>query len=74
MQTRMGLGIRDTHLLYLGRSIVLIEGSHYNFKNKFIFLSLNNIESNVLPTKSYSDVMFCLQIYQGLIIDRSIVC
>ena len=28
---------------------------------------------NVLPTKSDSDVMLCLQSYQGLIIDRSLV-
>ena len=28
---------------------------------------------SVLPAKSDSDVMFCLQIYQGLIIDRSSV-
>ena len=27
----------------------------------------------VLLAKSYSDVMFCLQSYQGLMIDRSIV-
>ena len=27
----------------------------------------------VVPTKSDSDVMFCLQSYQGLIIDRSLV-
>ena len=27
----------------------------------------------VLPAKSDSDVMFCLQSYQGLIIDRSFV-
>ena len=27
----------------------------------------------VLPAKSDSDVMFCLQSYQGLIIDRSLV-
>ena len=27
----------------------------------------------VLPTKSDSEVMFCLQSYQGLIIDRSLV-
>ena len=27
----------------------------------------------VLPAKSESDVMFCLQSYQGLIIDRSLV-
>ena len=29
--------------------------------------------STVVPTKSDSDVMFCLQIYQGLIIGRSLV-
>ena len=27
----------------------------------------------VVPAKSESDVMFCLQKYQGLIIDRSLV-
>ena len=30
-------------------------------------------KSNVLPVKSDSDVMFCLQSHQGLIIDRSLV-
>ena len=29
--------------------------------------------STILPAKSDSDVMFCLQSYQGLIIDRSLV-
>ena len=29
--------------------------------------------STVLPAKSDSDVMFCLQSYQGLIIDKSFV-
>ena len=29
--------------------------------------------STVVPAKSDSDVMFCLQSYQGLIIDRSLV-
>ena len=27
----------------------------------------------ILPAKSDSDVMFCLQSYQGMIIDRSLV-
>ena len=31
------------------------------------------IPCTVLPAKSDSDVMFCLQSYQGLIIDRSLV-
>ena len=34
---------------------------------------LNICTSTVLPAKSDSDVMFCLQRYQGLIIDRSLV-
>ena len=29
--------------------------------------------TTVLPAKSDSDVMFCLQSYQGLIFDRSLV-
>ena len=29
--------------------------------------------TTVLPSKSDSDFMFCLQSYQGLIIDRSLV-
>ena len=31
-----------------------------------------NFAPTVLPAKCDSDVMFCLQIYQGLIIDRSL--
>ena len=34
---------------------------------------LHLINSSVLPAKSDSDVMFGLQSYQGLIIDRSFV-
>ena len=30
-------------------------------------------KTTVLPAKSDSDVMFCLQSYEGLIIDRSLV-
>ena len=32
-----------------------------------------NVPATVLPAKSDSDVIFCLQSYQGLIIDRSLV-
>ena len=32
-----------------------------------------NYHATVLPAKSESDVMFCLQSYQGLRIDRSLV-
>ena len=33
----------------------------------------NKTSSKVLPAKSDTDVMFCLQSYEGLIIDRSLV-
>ena len=35
--------------------------------------STKNWKSTVLPPKSDSDAMFCLQSYHGLIIDRSLV-
>ena len=35
---------------------------------------LKKMLSTVVPRKSDSDVIFCLQCYQGLIIDRSLVC
>ena len=38
-----------------------------------MFVLLVLLESTILPAKSNSDVMFCLQNYQGLIIDRSLV-
>ena len=34
---------------------------------------MENEEITVLPAKSDNDVMFCLQSYQGLRIDRSLV-
>ena len=34
-------------------------------------LNMNMQLPTVLPAKSDSDIMFCLQSYQGLIIDRS---
>ena len=43
----------------------------------FLFSSRSNLvlalKATVLPAKSDSDVMFCLQSYQGLRIDRSLV-
>ena len=56
--------------------------SDWRFKGKWIKtyfipdIILVIMESNhytVLPTKTDSDVMFCLQSYQGLRIDRSLV-
>ena len=40
---------------------------------KFISSFKEMLVSTVLPAKSDSDVMFCLQSYQGLRIDRSLV-
>ena len=37
------------------------------------FCKYNTINSTVLPAKSDSDVMFCLQSYQGLRIERQLV-
>ena len=36
------------------------------------YTSFNGYPDTVLPAKSDSDVMFCLQSYQGRIIDRSL--
>ena len=36
-------------------------------------LTHNNASTTVLPIKSDRDVMFCLQSYQGLLIDRLLV-
>ena len=36
--------------------------------------ALNEFTHTVLPAKSDNDFMFCLQSYQGIIIDRSLVC
>ena len=61
--------------------------SHDNGKCIYNFIIQNNIlnqhspglhnkpitSSTVLPAKSDSDVMLCLQSYQGLIINRSLV-
>ena len=35
--------------------------------------TIDQVLYTVLPAKSDSDFMFCLQSYQGLIIDRSLV-
>ena len=38
---------------------------------KFFYISKNKIVSTVMLAKSDIDVMFCLQSYRGLIIDRA---
>ena len=37
------------------------------------YLNSNSLAFTVLPARSDSDLMFCLQSYQGLRIDRSLV-
>ena len=47
--------------------------SHTRFIVSDMIEEFSSIRTAVLPAKSDSDVMFCLQSYQGLIIDRSLV-
>ena len=42
-------------------------------RKRDFFVCFGTSGSTVLPTKSGSDVVFCLQSYQGLTIDRSLV-
>ena len=42
-------------------------------KSKINFLKFCERIHTVLPAKIVSDIMFCLQYYQGLIIDRSLL-
>ena len=46
--------------------------SHHE-PSQLIYLISTQPCATVLPAKSDSDVMFCLQSYQGLIIERSLV-
>ena len=47
---------------------------HHEMTEKLLkATTFNGSIANVLLAKSDSDVMFCLQSYQGLIIDRSLV-
>ena len=46
----------------------------YDESNKYIAGASSWFDTGtILPAKSDSDVMFCLQSYQGLIIDKSLV-
>ena len=56
--------LMHVHLLFLYAA----ERFVWNLKIHMVFGS-----TTVLPAKSDSDVMFCLQSYQGLRIDRSLV-
>ena len=46
-------------------------GTYRIYMHSAVFI--NTFTATVLPAKSNSDVMFCLQSYQGLIIDMSLV-
>ena len=52
---------------YFGDFCLTAKSVKYKYKPN---ISVLQYTSTVLPVKSDSDVMFCLQSYQGLIIDR----
>ena len=58
--------IRSMRLTWVGRS--LLTGRYCLYEECLI-----KPAGTVVPTKSDSDAMFCLQSYQGLRIDRSLV-
>ena len=58
----------------------LIRVQPFNFLKSYVLFdcvdlanTYSNNRSTVVPTKSDSNVMFCLQRYRGLRIDRSLV-
>ena len=53
-----------------------IDGTNMYMHMCFHYLQMSRFEtlrSTVMPAKSDGDVMFCLQSYQGIRIDRSLV-
>ena len=48
-------------------------GISYSYSFVFKHFKSKLVLTTVLPSKSDSDIMFCLQCYQGLIIHRSLV-
>ena len=64
----MRLAVNSHALYYL--FIRKLESPHYYASLKLLFLYNS---STVLPAKSDSDFMLCLQSYQGLIMTRSLV-
>ena len=64
----LGNCMRNLHYAYLDIDATMIGIT--SIIGKFIGISCTGI---VLPAKSDSDVMFCLQSHQGLRIDRSLV-
>ena len=59
-------------MTYLLRNSIELNGSDIS-NYKYVFFEGPVSIFTVVPTESDSDVMFCLQSYQGLIIDRSLV-
>ena len=60
-------------VLFKIRKYKLILSPNVSLLCELIIIFLCGLSTTVLPAKSNSDVMFCLQSYQGLIIDRSLV-
>ena len=55
------------------KSFVLLDNTVETMSHWYTLPSAENIQGTVLPAKSDSDVVLCLQSYQGLIIDGSLV-
>ena len=63
----------DEKLQRSSKILVSVKAGVEHLSDKLYNLKAVSI-STVKPNKSDSDAMFCLQSYQGLIIDRSLVC
>ena len=58
---------------FVKKKVLYATNSRTTFSKKQYFVDVDEPKYTVLPVKSDSDVMFCLQIYQGLRIDISLV-
>ena len=70
LQAEFGKPCPGTIIIASGDMLI----DHHEMTEKLLkATTFNGSIANVLLAKSDSDVMFCLQSYQGLIIDRSLV-
>ena len=60
---------QQNHILEIQQMVHLRASKRNDIVTCYILITW----STVLPAKSDSDVIFCLQSYQGLIIDRSLL-
>ena len=66
------LGINTVVTVLYSEAIHIIITIHINISRFFLVSVVVQVGNTVLPAKSDSD-MFCLQSYQGLRVDRSLV-